>query len=149
MSVFYTELKQTVLNSWNVKTIGVCRVSRQGRIQGGDRPPPKIYKLTLFTMIAYNSENNIRNARPFCHPLFCHSSVVKCTSSLLQWWTRNETWLPNITEIAPITLLARSAPRSKRAFAPLWKLGQEPKFSRKFDVRSSMAINWFNSCNLQ
>jgi len=27
-------------------------------------------------MILYNSENNIRDIRPFCRPLFCHSSVV-------------------------------------------------------------------------
>ena len=31
------------------------------------------------------------------------------TSSLLQWRSRYETWLPNITEIAPLTLLAGSA----------------------------------------
>jgi len=30
-------------------------------------------------MIVYNSENIIRNTRPFCHPLVCHRSVVKCT----------------------------------------------------------------------
>jgi len=41
-------------------------------------------KVSLFTMILYNSENNIRDIRPFCRPLFCHSSVVKYTSSLLQ-----------------------------------------------------------------
>jgi len=45
---------------------------------------PKTYELTLFTMIVYNSENSIRNTRPFCHPLFCHKSVVKYTSSLLK-----------------------------------------------------------------
>jgi len=36
-------------------------------------------------MIFYNSENSIRDIRPFCRPLFCHSSVVKYTSSLLQY----------------------------------------------------------------
>jgi len=35
-------------------------------------------------MIVHNPENSIRNPRPFCHPLFCHSSVVKCASSLLK-----------------------------------------------------------------
>ena len=40
---------------------------------------PKTYELTLFTMIVYNSENSIRNTRPFCH-----RSVVKYTSSLLK-----------------------------------------------------------------
>jgi len=34
--------------------------------------------------VSYNSENNIRDIRPLCRPLFCHSSVVKHTSSLLQ-----------------------------------------------------------------
>ena len=41
-------------------------------------------KVSLFTQIFYNSENNIRDISPFCRPLFCHSSVVKYTSSLLQ-----------------------------------------------------------------
>jgi len=41
-------------------------------------------KVTLFTMILYNSENNIRDTRPFCRLLFCQSSVVNYTSSLLQ-----------------------------------------------------------------
>jgi len=85
MGVFCTQLKQTVLNSWNVKTSGVRSGVKTGPNLGGDRPPPKTYKLTLFTIIVYNSENSIRNTRPFCRPLFCHSSVVKCTSYLLQW----------------------------------------------------------------
>jgi len=34
-------------------------------------------------MIFFNSENSIRDVRPFCCALFCHSSVVKHTSSLL------------------------------------------------------------------
>jgi len=66
-----------------VKTIGVRRGVKTRANPEGNRPP-KTYKLTLFTMIVYNSENSIRNTRPFCHPLFCHSSVVKCASSLLQ-----------------------------------------------------------------
>jgi len=32
-------------------------------------------------MIFYNSENSIRNIRPVCRPLFCHSSGVQYTSS--------------------------------------------------------------------
>jgi len=28
-------------------------------------------------MILYNSEDNIRDQRPFFRPLFCHNSVVK------------------------------------------------------------------------
>jgi len=35
-------------------------------------------------MILYNSENNIRDIRPFCCALFCHSSVVEYASTLLQ-----------------------------------------------------------------
>jgi len=56
----------------------------QGRIRA--IAPSKTYESTviLFTMILYNSENSIRDIRPFCRPLFCHSSVVKCTSCLLQ-----------------------------------------------------------------
>jgi len=45
---------------------------------------PKTYELTLFTMIVCNSENSIRNTRPFCDPLICHRSFVTYTSSLLQ-----------------------------------------------------------------
>ena len=44
-------------------------------------PPLKPTKVTFFTTILYNSENNIRDIRPFCRPLFCHCSVVKYTSS--------------------------------------------------------------------
>jgi len=77
----------------------------QGLIQGAIGtivpPPLKHRKETLFTMILYNSENNIPYIRPFCRPLLCHSSVVKYTSFLLQPRSRYETWLPNITEIAP------------------------------------------------
>ena len=46
--------------------------------------PLKFTKVTLFTMILYNWEDSIRDMRPFCRPLFCHSSVVMHTSSLLQ-----------------------------------------------------------------
>jgi len=49
----------------------------------GDRSL-KPTKVTLFTIILYNSENNICDARPFCRPLFCHRSAVKYTWSLLQ-----------------------------------------------------------------
>ena len=54
--------------------------SKQGRIQGerlGWSPPLKPTKVTLLAMILYYSENSIRDTRPFCRPLFCHSSVVK------------------------------------------------------------------------
>jgi len=60
--------------------------SKQGRIQGGIEAivPPKTYEWTLFAVIVYNSENIIRNTRPFCHPLFYDRGAVKYTSSLLQ-----------------------------------------------------------------
>jgi len=41
-------------------------------------------KVTFFTTILQNSENNIRHTRPFWRQIFCHSSVVKFTSTLLQ-----------------------------------------------------------------
>jgi len=46
--------------------------------------PLKPTKVTLFTMILYNSETNVGAIRPFCHPLFCHSSVVKYTEPVLR-----------------------------------------------------------------
>jgi len=66
--------------------MGVCRGVKTGAKPGRAFEGialPKTYELTLFTMIVYNSENSIRNTRLFCHPLFCHRSVVKHTSSLL------------------------------------------------------------------
>jgi len=50
----------------------------------GTIAPIKPAKVTLSTIIFYNPENNIRDTRPFFRPLFCHSSVVKYISSLLQ-----------------------------------------------------------------
>jgi len=76
----------------------------------GTNAPLKPTEVTLLIIILYNSEYSIRGLRPIYHPLFCQSSVVKYTSSLLQQWTRNETRRPNNTEIAPLTLLAESAP---------------------------------------
>jgi len=46
--------------------------------------PLKPTKVTLFTIILYNSENNLPVIRPFCRSLFSHSSLVRCTSSLLR-----------------------------------------------------------------
>jgi len=60
----------------------MCVCWNQGRIQGGAIGvivPLKLEKVTLITMVLYNSENNIRNVRPFCCPLFCPSSFVKYT----------------------------------------------------------------------
>jgi len=87
----------------------------QGRSRGrlGRSPPLEPAKITFFTMILNNSENSIRTIRPFCCPLFCHSSVVMYTSSLLQKWTRNVTWLPNVTEISPSKLTGWIRPRCR------------------------------------
>ena len=55
---FYTELKQTVLNSWYLKAMSVRRNVKTGANPGGGDEaitPPKTYELTLFTMIVYNS----------------------------------------------------------------------------------------------
>jgi len=46
--------------------------------------PQKPTKIALFTAILYISEDSICDIRLFFRPLFCHSSVVKYTSSLLQ-----------------------------------------------------------------
>jgi len=67
--------------------MGVRRGVKTGAKPGGAIEGialPKTYESTLFTLIEYNSENSIRNTRLFCHPLFCHRSVVKYTSSLLK-----------------------------------------------------------------
>ena len=47
------------------------------------RTPLKPTKVTLLTMILYNSENSIRDIGPFWRPLFYQSGVLKYTSSLL------------------------------------------------------------------
>jgi len=48
---------------------------------GGAIAPLKPKKVTLFTMVLCNSENNIRDIRPYCCALFCYSSVVKYASA--------------------------------------------------------------------
>jgi len=52
--------------------------------QSPQSPPLEATKVSFFTLILNNSENSIGDIRPFCHPLFCHSSVVRYTLSLLQ-----------------------------------------------------------------
>jgi len=45
------------------------RMAGQGRIQRGRWPPPlKPTKVTIFTVIFYNSKISIRNIRPICPP---------------------------------------------------------------------------------
>jgi len=68
---------------------------------GGGISPPKTYETNFIHHGITIRKNRFRDIRPFCRLLFCHSSVVKYTSSLLQWRNRYETPQPNITEIAP------------------------------------------------
>jgi len=73
-------------------------ISNGGPGTRGRSLPLKPTKVTLLNIILYNLENNIlkpipnisfgqcsiylfvRDMRPFCRPLFCHSSVVKYVS---------------------------------------------------------------------
>jgi len=57
-------------------------VDTGGRL--GLSPPKNPTQITLFTIILYNLESSIRDTKRFRRPLFCHSSVVKHISSLLQ-----------------------------------------------------------------
>jgi len=43
----------------------------------GAIPPLKPTKVTLYTIIFYNSENSIRDVNSFCRPLFCHRSCFE------------------------------------------------------------------------
>jgi len=76
--------------SYNFRAEGIIAASnnpqRQGWIKGaaiGAIARLKSTKVTSFTIIFNNSENSIRDERLFCHPLYCHSSVVEYTSSHL------------------------------------------------------------------
>ena len=80
----YWGRKMTFMKRGSVVGVFVWVILSQGRIQGGDRPPKTYTKVTLFNIILNNSENGIRDISPYCRPLFCRSSVVKCTSSFLQ-----------------------------------------------------------------
>ena len=44
---------------------------------------PETYESNLFHQDFVHSENSVRDIKPFCCPLFCHSSVVKYTLSPL------------------------------------------------------------------
>ena len=63
--------------------------------------PPKTYESKFFRGDFEQFGKQDSRYKAILRPLFCHSSVLKYTSSLLQWWARNDTWLPNITEIDP------------------------------------------------
>lgn len=54
-----------------------------GGVDWGDNSGLKLTKVTLFTINLHNSEN-ICDIRPFLRQLFCHSSVVTSTSSLVR-----------------------------------------------------------------
>jgi len=58
----------------------------QEQIQGGNwgDHPPKTYESNFFHYDFVHFGKQHLRLRPVCHPLFCHSSVVKYTSSLLQ-----------------------------------------------------------------
>ena len=93
--------------------------SKGGRLRRSS--PLKPAKVTLFTMILNNSENIIRDIRPFCPDLFCHSSIVKYTSCLLEY-SEAVMWLycHILLKIAPsLTLLAGSATALPVSIAPL------------------------------
>jgi len=47
---------------------------KTGANPGGNRPPIS-YKLTLFTMTVYNSEDSIRDVRPFCSHCFVRAML--------------------------------------------------------------------------
>jgi len=61
-----------------VVIVVVCRGGSWG-FDWGAITPLRPTKVTLFTMMFYNSDNSTRNLRPFCRVLFCHSSVAKYT----------------------------------------------------------------------
>ena len=61
-----------------------CPCSGGARDAAGAIAPVKPTKVTLFTIILYSSENNIRDIEPFRRLLFCHTNFFKHTSSLLQ-----------------------------------------------------------------
>ena len=75
--------------------------SGQGRIQGAITPL-KPTRVNIFAMILYNWQNSIRDLRPFCCPFVLSQQCCKVLFiSHGVILTRNETWLPNISEITP------------------------------------------------
>jgi len=104
LTTLSSEVGNAALKQMALSLFAKCNRGTRGGSRGGvigAIAPRKTEKVTFFAVIFYNSENNTRDTRTFCRPLFCRSCVVKYTSSVLQQWTRNKTQLPNITEIAP------------------------------------------------
>jgi len=69
-----------------LQEIGQRGVDLRGAI--GEIASLKPKKVTSFTIFLYNSENNIRDIRPFCRLLFCHCSVlyfISLTVAKLLW----------------------------------------------------------------
>jgi len=93
-----------------------CKHSGTGKDPGGTIAPLKPTKVSLFTIIFYNSKNNIRDISLFCRPLFCHSSVEKYTSSILQQWTVMSVECQILLKSPPLNLLAGSAPALVNTF---------------------------------
>ena len=97
----------------------------QGWIQGGDRPnrpPPKTYESNFvdYDFIQFGKEHSRYKAilssivlsQPCCKVYYC--------TSLLQKWSRNETWLYQISlKLTPLTLLAAFAPDCETTFLAL------------------------------
>ena len=120
-------LKKNIKSNRNPvsKNYKIPILSESGTDPGGAIVPLlKPTKVTLFTTILYNSEKSIRDIRPFCHPLFCHSSGVKSFISLtvVNPWcdlTTKYFWNPPL-----LNLTGRICPWSesitKQKFGRIW-----------------------------
>jgi len=100
----------------------MCRFKLHETLEsgGGSRkqlsPWLNLQKQRFFTMILFKSENSIRNIRPFCRPMFCHSSVVNLWSILhLSYSSERIMWLDCqiLLKSPPLKLLAGPAPISR------------------------------------
>jgi len=82
--LFFSALDPCTLmkrNGW--AQFGTKQVGSRGGQVGQSPPQKNSTKVTFFNTILNNSENSIRDVRPFCRPLLCPSSVVTYASSLL------------------------------------------------------------------
>jgi len=94
--------------------MNVSTSSRWGRIQRGVISPPKTYESSFihYDFVQFRKHHSWYKA--IFSSLFCYSSVVKYTSSLLQQRTRSETRLPSIAGITPSKLTGWTRPCLKR-----------------------------------
>jgi len=76
---------------------------RSGADLGGDwgDRPPETNESSFIHHVFLQFGNGIRDIKPFCCPLFRHSSTVKYTWSFLQQRSCFDASLPNVTEINP------------------------------------------------